>query len=1196
MSLCKRIPLSLSVLLFSMIFTASALFAQSTLSTGNIQGTIVDNSGAAIQGAQVTITNKATGQVKTVTTNASGNYSSGPLTPGDYTVRVEKSGFNNVTQAVLVQVGVISPGNETLSVGKESQVIEVNADNTVVDTQQATVQGVLTSKQIDTLPINGRNFLDLAQLEPGVQIQDGTTFDPTKAGYSSISINGVFGRTPRIELDGIDISDETVGTTTQNISASSIQEFNISRSSLDLATELTSSGAVNVTTKSGTNRYHGEAFGLFRDKRVGFANFPGGQDLPFQRNNFGGDLGGYLVKDKLFFFLNAERVKQDSLSPLVAAAPFTTFNGGFISPFRETDLLGKLDWQAPHNVHVFYRAGYNENKSESNFNFGYAVFANRDNTPSHALGVDFTTGNFTHSFRYGYFKFHNMIADGTVGASFPDPLPRVNIAFFDNSLQTGPNLLAPQQTYQSNNQFKYDGSKLWGTHILRYGVGFNRILGGGFASFFGLAPQVFGAVSSGPVGTFPGADGNPLNYGVALAVLGNGQGFFTEVPQFGAPAGGQQDDRFQAYIGDSWKIKPNFTLTYGIHYARDTGRSDSDLAPIPCSSIDNNVIPAALAPCSGSAQLLDQFGAGLGNRVRQPNMNFGPQAGFAWDVTNSGKTVIRGGIGLYYENSIFNNVLFDRPAKLDKGLFFGTAVLGCNSTAFGSQSISFPSASGSPTSVTSIDGLDLATQVCGQPIGSVGNAIADLQKAFQTATSSAGAALNPNFIGRSLEISSAVQGLSAYAPNYQSPRSVQMNIGVQRAIWKGGVFTADYIRNVSTHFEQTIDVNHVGDAKFLNKNAALNAISATNSAFGCGALTTSAAIDCAIAAGATINDYAGNGLDSGLSFLSGAPASAVGLTPDTGAAFGGINPLMGVGDFQFPSGRSVYNALQMSYKQNVNGPFRGVNASSFQISYTLSRFVGTGGNDQNFNPVAYDFNNPTAFIGPTSQDRTHQLSFGGTFDLKYGPRISMIGHFNSAAPVTLTYQTNGQTTGGEIFRTDVTGDGTVGDIIPGTMPGSFGRTIAAGDLAGFINNYNSTVAGTLTPAGQALVNASLFSQAQLVSLGAVKPFIGVPPAGQVGDGTFRAFDLKLSYPIKIFESVRIEPSVGFYNLFNFVNYGSVSGVLSNSVTSPAPVGQPGSANGTTPGAATDSLRIGTGSGVFSQGAPRQTEFGLRITF
>ena len=126
--------------------------------------------------------------------------------------------------------------------------------------------------------------------------------------------------------------------------------------------------------------------------------------------------------------------------------------------------------------------------------------------------------------------------------------------------------------------------------------------------------------------------------------------------------------RFSAYVGDSWKIKPNFTLTYGLRYNRDTGRTDSDLAPIPCSAAD-----PALITCTGN--LLDQWGPGLGNRVRQPNNNFGPQLGFAWDPLKDGKTVIRAGAGMYYENSIFNNTLFDRPGKLATGLFNSTGFI-----------------------------------------------------------------------------------------------------------------------------------------------------------------------------------------------------------------------------------------------------------------------------------------------------------------------------------------------------------------------------------------------------------------------------------------------------------------------------------------------------------------------------------------
>src|SRR5205814_10317474 len=129
-------------------------------------------------------------------------------------------------------------GNVSLEVGSEKTVVAVESSAISLHEEQATVQGVLTSQQIEALPINGRNFLDLAQLEPGVQIQDGANFDPTKNGFSSISFAGHFGRTTRIEVDGVDISDETVGTTTQNIPQISIREFQIGQSSLDLSTEL----------------------------------------------------------------------------------------------------------------------------------------------------------------------------------------------------------------------------------------------------------------------------------------------------------------------------------------------------------------------------------------------------------------------------------------------------------------------------------------------------------------------------------------------------------------------------------------------------------------------------------------------------------------------------------------------------------------------------------------------------------------------------------------------------------------------------------------------------------------------------------------------------------------------------------------------------------------------------------------------
>src|SRR6266851_4925109 len=348
--------------------------AQATVGTGSIQGTITDPDGASVANANITITNKAIGNSLKITSSSTGTFSSGSIPPGVYVVRVEAPGFQTVVTTMTVEVGVVASANTQLRLGKTTDVIEVTGSTVQVNTEQATVQGVLTTEQIENLPINGRNFLDLAQLEPGVQIQDGGNFDPTKNGFSSISFGGRFGRTARVNVDGVDVSDETVGTTTADVPASAIDEFQISQSSLDLSQDLTSSGAVNVTTKSGTNTLHGEAFGFFRDHSMGAAA-PGGQDLYNQRSQYGARLGGPVIKNKLFFFADGERTKQASFAPVVlAGTPFASDGVGFSSPFIEDNLIGKVDYNLGNGAKAFYRYSYFKNSLLATFGLGFSVY------------------------------------------------------------------------------------------------------------------------------------------------------------------------------------------------------------------------------------------------------------------------------------------------------------------------------------------------------------------------------------------------------------------------------------------------------------------------------------------------------------------------------------------------------------------------------------------------------------------------------------------------------------------------------------------------------------------------------------------------------------------------------------------------------------------------------------------------------
>ena len=1220
MSLTDRFPrrfasIGLAMMIVALVISMNSnLRAQTTVSTGSIVGTVTDPTGAVVSGAKITITNKGTARAINTITSSSGAYTSGYLIPGAYEVRIEAKGFRTALLQVTVHVAAIASGSLRLEVGRESEVVEVQGSAVRVNTEQATVQGVVTAQQIEQLPIS-RNFLDLAQLEPGIQIEDGATFDPTKNGFSSISIGGRAGRTARIEVDGIDISDENVGTTTQNIAMSSIQEFQIGQSSLDLSSELTSSGTINVVTKSGTNSFHGDAFGTFRDKRAGGANFPGGQDLPFQRNVFGGGLGGPIIKDRLFFFLAGERFKQDIFAPVAFSGPFTSLSGGYSSPYRETELNGRLDYQLKGSARLFYKFTYDNNSVVAGFGgSNFSPFKNLDNTPAHGIGLDFNTGTFTHSIRFAYNKFTNHINDAVTGTNIFNPAPDLQL-YFDGGagFVSGPNFLAPQTTIQANKEIKYDGSKTFRSHVFRYGISFNKIDVYANANFYGLAPQI--ALSSNDNdfaagGPFAGGASNPLNYPVSGVTIGNGFGCFTEKSAFGFPCGGLSDTRLQFYVGDSWKFRPNLTVTAGLRYVRDTGRQDSDLATIPCSAVDPAISPA---PCSGSTPLLEQFGniPGLGDPVRQPNLNFAPQIGFAWDPFKNGRTVLRGGIGLYYDNTVFNNILFDRVVRLSKGQFNAQPGDPC---ASGGQVI-FPDGS----VVTSIDGLNIGSQICGNPVGNVQVALGDLQKAFQANAASLGAnSPNPFFLGELLN------GLgSLLAPDYQTPRSVQMNLGFQREIHPGTVLSVDYLRNVATHYLLGYDTNHVGDARYLNVNAANNAIAATNSQFGCSTGTASGDINCDIAAGATIVDFANNGLDSGAQKFGGFAGELFGLTPDTGAAFPGINPLVGRNTMFFPAGRSVYNGLQMSLRSRVSNPFRGVAGMNLQVSYAYSSFksnvpYGGGIGDQDFLPLAADFNNPTRFFGPASQDRKHQVSFGTILEMPVGARLSFIGHFNSPFAQSL-WLPSGAGTPGEIFRTDVNGDGAFGgasqnsnngygDLLPGTNVGDFGRGISASGLNNTINSYYDNFAGLLTPAGQALVNAGLFTQSQLQQLGAVTPgrcnpdgtpvnsneaaCVALAPPNNVGLSWLKSFDLTFAWPIKIKERFTLEPSISAFNIFNFANFDGPSnkllGIL-NKGTLPSFV------NGVT-ASTRGSNRIGVGSGVFALGAPRQMEFGLKIVF
>ncbi len=1152
-----------------------APLAQSTSGTGCITGIVTDPSGGAASGVEVILTNVITRQSLSFMTTAAGLYSSGPILPGKYTVKLDVTGFVSVQFPVTINVGTTASGNIRLHPNGDKKTNEAAPINFA----EATVQGVVTSQDWRNLPVNGRNFLDLTQLEPGVQILDAARLDPSKSGFFAVSIEDQSPRTTRTLLDGIDITDARVGSSNQNVSLSSIQEFQVAQSGLDISSPMTGSGTVNAITRSGSNSYHGGGFYAFRDNSIGFAAFPNGQDSYFQRNQFGGNVGGAIIQDKLFFFVDAERTKQDARNVPALDYPFNGLGASYSTPFRDNTLLGRLDWVG-RNMRAFYRATYDEDSAVGPGN-NYSPFLAHDNTPGQAVGIDFYQGSFTHSIRVGYTRYSNHIGmPNEVGLFNPSP----SISIQNATIDTGPNPLAPESTIQSSKQFRYDGLKIKNNHIFRFGASFNRIATG--EALGSLAPIVTGtatfaneqAILGNPNAYAPalvagdpaGALDNPLNYPVASVTINNGQRFFTEGSAFGYPHGGLTDNRLELYAGDAWKAKPNLTINYGLHYLRDGGLTNSDLAGIPS---------------------LNGFGPSLGNAVHQPNLNFSPELGIAWAPFSGDRTVLRAGIGLYYDSNLSTNILADRALRLQQGQYYAQQPL-CGP---GQYSVAEPNG----PALTSSDGLNIASQICGHPLSSVVNgvsvakAITDLQNTVQAASAVAG----PN--GFYAGTTGSTLG-SMLSPDYVSPRSLEMNFGLQHEFGRGTVLSIDYVRNSGTHFLLGVDRNHVGDASNFNLGNALGAINRTLAANApsCGqvnASTSIAGINCYLGQvrGASISDFAVNGLDSSGTFAN--PA----------AAFPGDNPTLGQGIFFEPIGNSRYRAVDVSLHTTINHlKIRQIQNLNMQASYSWSKFQSNlaegGGPSSDASPLpnALDWNSPNGFFGPSGLDRTHQFSFGPVLGLRHGFLLSILGHIDSPLPLTIFLpQLNGGGVPGEIFRSDVTGDGTVGDIVPGSSIGGFRSGTSVFNLNTFIDGYNTNVAGHTTTAGSALTTNGLFTQTQLLELGAVTPALASVPANSE-PAWLKTVDVRLSWPYVFKERFTIEPSVSAFNVFNSANFDS-SMNPSGGILQPATTFPTSGSSGLGCGTATScqsANRIGSGSGVFSLGSARQIEFGVRLTF
>src|SRR3984893_10020100 len=253
--------------------------------TGIITGTLTDESGAVIPNATITITNKATGVVpRTATTDAQGYYSAPSLPAGDYEVRAEVSGFRTVQRDATVLAGSTTTVNMPMTLGATKEVVTVEAATSQINYETHNIEGVISRSTIQDLPLNGRSYLQLAALEPGVTISSGTV-----AQFNvlfTVSVLGARNRTA-VTIDGGNVSDNIDvggGMSSMNFSQETVQEFQLSEVNFDIATPISSGGAINVVTRSGSNDWHGSGYFFYRDHNM--AAYPNLQRLPSNPNPF----------------------------------------------------------------------------------------------------------------------------------------------------------------------------------------------------------------------------------------------------------------------------------------------------------------------------------------------------------------------------------------------------------------------------------------------------------------------------------------------------------------------------------------------------------------------------------------------------------------------------------------------------------------------------------------------------------------------------------------------------------------------------------------------------------------------------------------------------------------------------------------------------------------------------------------------
>jgi len=646
------------------VFATGMAFGQAT-ATGNIAGIVTDPSGAAIANATVTATNKANNAQRTTTSSGAGEYRFDLLPAGDYTIRVEFAGFSpTTTQLLTLQVGSSVQANVPLHAGSVNTTIEVATSNQLLDAEKTDSSTNVTPQEVQDLPLNGRDFANLAILAPGVKLVD--SYDPTKNRYAVYAVNGSSGRNTNTTVNGVDNKDNTVGGAVMQLPLEAVEEFKISTARFSAENGRSEGAAVNVITKAGTNNFHGALYGFFRNQSYQKKNaldIAANNPKPdYSRQQYGGSVGGPIRHDKAFGFFAYEGLRERSslsvdagtqaelaLAIGLGAVPLASIP----TLFDEKRYNGRIDYQLNEKNRVYGSYTAQDNKSqndqstnqvdatEGNFTINDLILANF--TVSSVLSSK-SVNNFTAGFQY----WNNLI----------DSMVRKPYFTFPDGASFGTNPNVPQKSSQHKFQFRDDYSYSLGKHTLKAGVDYlyEPQVGGFFENnptpefdFFDTAANLLdktkypnGFSSPGVIQGSTGTAGDP-NFNLSPKMIG-------------------------VYFQDDWRANRHLLLNLGIRYDKDintygidkqaNSRTHQELIAAAATGlltvpvIRNNEYGAGYTPSTG------YIGGTYTGLPQNDNKDISPRVGFAADVFGDGRLVFRGGYGLYFGQTFENIPLF----------------------------------------------------------------------------------------------------------------------------------------------------------------------------------------------------------------------------------------------------------------------------------------------------------------------------------------------------------------------------------------------------------------------------------------------------------------------------------------------------------------------------------------------------------